>query len=237
MRINTSLGPVEFAGALSASKARPVLFVVRGAFTRKDDLEWLVPELAGEADVVLAHLPGMFTPTLARDGVAAIAAAFDEAMSYLLRDREVSLLGVSAGALVAIGLARAPGVRSLALVDPCLDIGACWALKEALKVLAPPDSPFLGWAQSIFGAGFEANHQGLTEGLQVPTLVLVGEEPLEPRRAFSRLPSLTSEAERELWRSKVGAEVIVCPGAGHNLPDDSRAAVLEGIRRALRAAA
>ncbi|MDB5494460.1 MAG: hypothetical protein JWP86_1797 [Phenylobacterium sp.] len=65
------------------------------------------------------------------------------------------------------------------------------------------------------------------------TFVVVGEMPLEPPRPLTRLPSLTSEDERALWRAAPGVELTVCAGAGHDIPRQAPSEMMAVLRTAL----
>lgn len=229
----TAFGRIQLVGAVSDDRSRPVLLVIRGLFPRPDYLEWLIDELAPQADVLLAHLPGFHTPTLTRSDLATITAAFAEALGQAAADREVVLVGMSAACLTVLGLAAEPMVRRLVLVEPFLEVRRCWALREYLGLKAPKDSLARAWLEAYLGADLAGDFRPLAAGAPPGTLVLVGETPLDPPRALNALPSLASEAEREVWRALSGVELVVCPGVGHDIVGGARPELLAALRAVL----
>ena len=61
----------------------------------------------------------------------------------------------------------------------------------------------------------------------------MGESPLEPAPPPETLPSLTSAAERDLWRDAPGVSVTVCEGVGHDLPERARPTIVRVLREVL----
>ena len=230
---DTAFGRIQLVGGLSSERARPVLLAIRGLFLRPDYLEWLIDELAPEADVLLAHLPGLHTPTLTRSDVATITAGFAQALRQAAPDRDVVLTGISAGCLPALGLAREPMVRRLVLVEPFLDVRRCWALREFVALKAPKDSLARAWLETYLGPGIAGDFSDLAACAPPSTVVLVGEEPLDPPRPLNALPSLASEAERAVWRGLPGVELAVCRDVGHDIVGAARAELLATLRRVL----
>ncbi|MDB5494461.1 MAG: hypothetical protein JWP86_1798 [Phenylobacterium sp.] len=138
--VTTAFGRIPL-GRISDDPARPVLLVIRGVLLPADHMGGLVDDLADEADVLLAHLPGMHSPTLVSTDLATMTAAFREVLDTQLAGRRVVLFGMSAGGLVALGLAKAAQVKTLVLLDPFLRVEDCWALRELIVDGAPSCGP------------------------------------------------------------------------------------------------
>ncbi|THD74321.1 MAG: alpha/beta hydrolase [Phenylobacterium sp.] len=230
--VHTRHGDLSFKAALAGDAGRPVLLVIRGLFSRADHMEELAAPLSAEADIVFAHLPGMHSPTLPGSDLTTITKAFREMMAERFADRRVVPTGVSAGCLVALGLASLPQVDAMVLVEPFLDVSQCWPLREFAAAKAAPGSTLLPWLKAFFGPNVADDFSPLANQAPARTAVLVGAVPLEPPRAMTRFPSLTSEAERAMWRAR-GAKVTVCPDAGHDVPARAPQALLAALREAL----
>lgn len=207
--------------------------IIRGLFLAPDHLEWLIDELVPQADVLLAHLPGIHTPTLTRSDLPTITAAFAEVLATTVRHRAVVLAGVSAGCLTALGLAREAMIRRLVLVEPFLDVRRCWALREFAGLRAPKQSLLRAWLETYLGAGLDGDFRHLAACAPPGTKVIVGDIPLDPPRPLKALPSFASEADRSLWAAQPGVDLMVCRDAGHDIPGRARTDLLFALRAAL----
>jgi pimeloyl-ACP methyl ester carboxylesterase len=236
MDVRTSLGRIPLTGKLSDDRSRPVLLVIRGIFHGDKYAEWLIAEFADQADVLLAHVPGMNSPTLAASDLATMGRAFREMVEQELAERDVVVFGMSTGCLVALAMGRLPQVRRMVLLDPYLNVGACWALRELIGLRAKRGTVLRAWFEALLGEGLNGDFRELIGNRAPSTCVLVGDEPLEPMRSINRIPSLASAEERALWRAAPGVELIVCAGAGHDIPHEALRDMLGALNRALAAA-
>jgi pimeloyl-ACP methyl ester carboxylesterase len=233
MDVRTSVGRVPLTGKLSEDRSRPVLLVIRGIFHGDSYGQWLVAEFAGQADVLLAHVPGMNSPTLAASDLATMGQAFREVVEGELADRDVIVFGMSTGCLIALAMGRLPQVRRMVLLDPYLNVADCWALRELIGVRAKRGTVLRAWFEALLGQGLEGDFRELIAARAPRTYVLVGEEPLEPMRALNKIPSLASAQEREMWAAAPGVELTVCAGAGHDIPREALRDMLATLNRAL----
>lgn len=232
----TRFGEVLVEGRFSRTD-RPVLFTIGGLFQSAQYARWLIEALP-EADVVLVSLPGMRSPRLARNDMATTGAAHAETIAALYPGRRVVPFGMSAGSIAAMALCGAsPGrFERLVLMDPFLQPGKVWALKALMRAMLPkPDDPRRALVDELLGLYSEAkDFRPLMAHLPDPTDVLVGETPLgEPRHDLPRFPSLSSEADRELWSADPRVRLHVCQGAGHNVLVEASKATLAVLRQAL----
>lgn len=209
--VETALGRVPVWGR--ANSERPIVLAIRGAFPEPHHLADLAPP---NQDLVLLHLPGFHSPALAATSIGAFAAAFDEVIRKHFTGREITAVGVSTGALVALAL-RAPEVRRVLAVEPFFSTAHLWPLVEWVQhELRRNPAPLLHhWCEAIFGytgtAVCDRRYEPVLNGPPRPTVALVGDVPLLPRRPLTILPSLTNEVDR------ARLPVRVTPG-GHNLP-------------------
>ncbi len=212
--------------------SRPLILVLRGAVPKKDDLEWLRP--AG-ADIMFAHLPGFYCPLLVNDAIGVTLVAFDQVLRFHFADRRVILLGVSTGALVAVGLRCAPVVARV-LVEPFFSTGDLQALQLVLKSVMPAEQKRAWqWCETVLGislAGVEDRDYTPLLAADLPMIAIVGDEPLRPDCPTGFLPSLTSEADRQRLRD-AGAELVVVRG-GHDVPKNDPGAIVAALEAMAR---
>mgnify|MGYP001553401090 CR=1 FL=1 len=131
--VQTSLGPIPLRappGALASRK--PVVLVVTGAWAEADDMS-RTHEVVGPAwDAAVMRLPGNGTPALSETSVAAWARAVGELVDSVFAGRTVVLVGLSVGAMVALGV-RSAGVRRVVALEPPLVMSKLWPLAPALR--------------------------------------------------------------------------------------------------------
>jgi hypothetical protein len=228
----TTLGPLWLWGEPWAFQGeRPLVLVIRGAMARADDLEWLT---LADHDLVFAHLPGFHSPMLAANSVGTFIFAFDAAIRGAFPQRRITVLGSSAGAIVAAGL-RAPQLVARVLVEPFFSTGKLAPLAAMLRGQMPVTTePYRRWIWDILGISSEAIEDRHYEHLLIPDLpihAVVGDIPLA-QPVTGGLPSLTDEADRALLRA-AGADLRVAPG-GHDLPNMAPKAIAEALRDATR---
>jgi pimeloyl-ACP methyl ester carboxylesterase len=233
IEVQTALGPVWFFGQPTG---RPILLIITGAYadaTLLDHTQRSFPD----HDVLRAHLPGNHCPRLAVTSIDAFTAAYAEALEAVASGRRVAILGLSTGALVAMGL-RSPCVRAIVAVEPPLLTEQLWPLDERFQPATPKDAEFV-W--SVFGIGrgpIEGrNYAPVLEGLSVPTTVLIGDIPLLPRRRLDIIPSLIDDQARALLDRNPHVRIVVVPNAGHNIPRQAPLVLLKAMQDACAQAA
>ncbi len=90
---------------------------------------------------------------------------------------------------------------------------------RGLRAVVEQHGPFF-W--SIFGFSLEGgvarSYRRLIEHRTLPAIVVVGDEPLMPRREVRRYPSLVTEADRAYMAADPMISLHVAPGAGHDVP-------------------
>lgn len=230
--VQTSLGPVWMLGR---DTGRPILLVITGAFAAAD-LFWRMQDHFPHADVLRVHLPGNHCPELAETSIRAFAAATDEAFDLRWPARPAMAVGLSVGGVVALAL-RNPRLRRLVVVEPVLLTEGVWPL-ELFRTQAPPGAET--FVRNIFGVAPTAteaiDHTWVLDGLAVPTLALIGDDPLGAPRSFERMPTLVSTEANARLAAHPLVEIEPVPGAGHNIPRDAGAQLHHAIVRSWQAA-
>lgn len=212
--VETPLGPLWFWGR---DTGLPVVVLITGAFAEFDVLDGLSGALDG-VDIWRSHLPGNHSPALAATSVGAYAAAFSHALKTRLADRPVVVLGLSVGALVALGV-RAPNVQRLVLVEPPVLTAGLWMLRLIDEQAPPGNEAFLWNILGIGPNGYEPrDYTGMVRELTTPALVMIGEEPVGVERPFTLQPSMITDAAREALAANPNIEIVMAAGAGHNVP-------------------
>ncbi|WP_304170142.1 alpha/beta fold hydrolase [Phenylobacterium aquaticum] len=237
--VRTSKGDIPLWGRFGQHDAsRPVLLVIRGAFGGRDDWTILVSAFP-QADVVLAHLPGMYTPFLDRSSVPDFAAAFDEVITRMFANRRVVVMGLSIGGLVAMSL-KAKEMAAVVACDPPLSTIGLWPMRDKLREIVTSElvtPSLLAWVENIFGVTprgeVNVDYRGVLGGTTVPTSIVVGGVPLEPERALAQFPSFVSSADREVLNACPGLEVMLAPDAGHNLAKTAAWLVVVAVNGAI----
>jgi hypothetical protein len=231
--IQTRVGAVPvWSDFQSHDPSRPLVLVIRGSLPRRHDLEWLRP---AHADIAFLHLPSFYSPPLVNSSVGVTIHAFDQVIATAFADRRIILMGVSSGALPAAGL-RSPQIVGRVLVEPFFSTAKLWALAEYLRVLVPEDRTSIwAWFSEVLGISLTGQEERdyrhlLAAGL--PLRVVVGDEPLTPRRPLRVLPSLTDDADRQLLLS-LGAQITVT-SSGHGVPDRAPTVISEALDAMVR---
>lgn len=228
----TSFGPVPLWGRYNRPD-RPLLFIIRGLFPQADQLNWAVDAFP-QLDVALAHLPGMFSPFMPEPSVARFGAAFDEVLE-VLGHRDVAVIGLSVGGLVAMSL-RTPALREILAFDVMLDTRSLWPLHAFFLFKGADDVRLQDLLFRLGGVTpqgiLKRDYRGLLEGLHTPVRLLVGDDRLgEPGPRDSILPSLVSEADLALYRAEPRVRVSLVAGSGHDIaheaPEAFRTALTE----------
>lgn len=223
--ISTSLGQVPVK--IADRGFDRVIVVIRGAFADLDQMERLSAE---KADIAYLHLPGWHSPRLVDTSIGAFIAAFDEVLRQRFSERRLTLLGLSAGAIVAAGL-RSGQIDGRILVEPFFRTERLWALHEIVRSILPTLTPAdEEWAWRILGiAPDRVENRDYSAALRMDgrLVALVGEEPLLPRRPMWRLPSLTDAADRARLRAG-GVDVRLVAG-GHDVATNAPDAIVAAL--------
>jgi fermentation-respiration switch protein FrsA (DUF1100 family) len=232
LEVETPFGPVWF---WRRDTGQPVLLLITGTFADADTLEGLDEVMLG-VDVWRAHLPGNHCPPLAPASVGMFAAAYSHAIGTALKGRDVVVLGLSVGGLVALGL-RAPNVRRLLVVEPPLLTEGLWPLEVVREQAPAGHEAFLWQVLGIAPDRIEPrDYRGLLASLQRPTRALVGGECGPPQRPFSIMPSFITPACRALLDAHPRVSVLEAPGAGHNVPVRATLLFLQAVEASCREA-
>jgi pimeloyl-ACP methyl ester carboxylesterase len=218
--VQTSLGPIPLRappGALASKK--PVVLAITGAWAEANDMS-RTHEVVGPAwDAAVIRLPGNGTPALSETSVAAWAQALGEVIDTALAGRAVVPVGLSVGALVALGI-RSAGVRRVVALEPPLVMSKLWPLAPALRSRWRDDPASRPFIEAVFGVRGETAEERtyfhLFEGAP-PADVVAGEVPLFPERPLPRFPSLLDAPERAWLAKQPGVSLRIAPGAGHNI--------------------
>ena len=224
-----------------AAATRPVVLTIGGSFSPLEDLKNLPDVLGILADACLMRFPGSAAPPLASFAMSDIALAVGELVETTFPGRPVVLLGISIGAVVALGV-RAPNVARVIAIEPPLTTGKLWPIVGPLRQIldGARDLQTRDMLLQIFGVSehelAERDYLGVLDGLRAPADVILGEQPLEPERPVQRFPSLVGVAERRRLAQSPRIRLHIARGAGHNLigqaPNVVQDILLEACRRA-----
>lgn len=237
--IHTPLGPVPLVGRLQAAADRPALLAIGGMFPPKDYLHDLIDDFPG--DVVVGALPGMKSPIFREPSFATFSAAYDAVVTRLFPSQPVVVLGVSTGALVAMGM-RAPSVRALVLVEPFLSTAKLWPLIAYLRTRMDQlasEKPLHRYLFDLFGVTLTGcenrDYQHLADRISVPAAVLCGGVPMNSPRELPARPSLTDDQDRQRLTANPHVRLYVAdPHIGHDVPGwpEGRALMVRLLRSA-----
>jgi pimeloyl-ACP methyl ester carboxylesterase len=232
--------------------ASPIV-LLHGAGGSHRSFDELVAALAGE-DVIVPSLPGRGGSEGPAPATAAEAAGFVRALLAAIGVDRFTLAGHSYGGAVALELALAgeSGLDGLLLIASGARLRVHPAILERARAAAAGDGPpvdlraaFLPGTAPDLVARFEARLAGVPAaavladwtatnafdrlgalgGLRVPLLALVGDGD-----------ALTPPRNAQFFADKVpGARAMVVAGAGHMLPIEQPAAVVEALATLRRA--
>jgi pimeloyl-ACP methyl ester carboxylesterase len=221
--------------------AKPVVLAIGGSFSPTEDLKNLPGAVGILADVCIMRLPGAGSPPLRSLAIADVTLAVAELIESTFPRRPVVLLGVSIGAVVALGV-RAANIARVVAIEPPLVTGGLWPVVAPLREALGKSHDRLAhdMAFQAYGIGVQKiedrNYLGVLQGLRAPTDVVLGEAPLEPERPVDRFPSLVGDPlRRELGRNP-RVRLHVAPGAGHNVVGQAPRFVLDVVLEASRRA-
>jgi len=235
----TTLGDVPLwcaAGALDSP--RPVVLFINRPLAPTTAFEAMRAALGGQADLFWMQMPGDQAPHLRDASMAAFAAAGAEAIDKAFGTRPVLLAGQGMGATLALAM-RAPTVGRVLAIEPELVPASAWPVLPTFRKIyreRPAIRPLL---KALYGAspdGADApSNLALIDALTVPVDVVVGEEPLMPRRPVKRAPSLVGEPERDALRARPGVRLSIAPRSGTALLDQAPDMVGQTLREAVAA--
>lgn len=230
--VATDLGPVWLWGR---DTGRPILLVISGAFAQENSFH-RIQDFFPEADVLRTHLPGNHCPELSDTSIQAYATALDEAVVSRWPHRPLLALGVSTGGLVALALRKA-ALRQIVAIEPPILTEGVWVF-ERFREQAPAWARDFIW--NVFGIGpsdtAPRDHTWVLEGLRTPTLTLIGDDPLLPRRELDRMPSLITAEARACLLAHPLITIEAMRGAGHNISRDAGPQLHGALVRAWNAA-
>ena len=240
--VATRLGAARLRiSAPEPDRTRPVLFAIPGILSSEADVSLLGQSLGRAADLVVMRLPITGDAALSSCAVPELCGMLGELLEAQFPQRPVVLLGVSSGAVIALGV-RAANLARVVALEPPLITAELWPvigqLSEHLrKAPDPAREVFTSETFGVSQAGFiPRDHRWVLDGLGAPVEVVLGETPLQPRRELPRFPSLVDAAARRLLQAAPGVRLHVIAGAGHNVLGQQmravRAVVLEACRRA-----
>ena len=228
----TSLGQIVLRGR---DTGRPILLVLPGLYSNALFGSGIQASWLG-LDVMIGRVPGDGAPQLASISIGAFASAYSEAVCAL-GDRSVFAYGISAGALTALAL-RGPNIKGQLLIEPPLQTGGLWPLRDALRDVGPEGWEAISWP--VFGISAtcheDRDYAHLLESLAAPTTVLVGDVLLEPRRPLEDQPSLVGEAARNRLQKTSRLSLHIIPNCGHSIVGGNPDAVHLHLKRSISSA-
>jgi pimeloyl-ACP methyl ester carboxylesterase len=205
----------------ASSAGKPAVLWIDGAFSIPRPRSFELQDHLPEATVFNAHLPGNHSPPLRAPGVEVYAAAFSEVLDRI--GMPTIVVGASVGGLVAFAM-RSPWLRGIVALEPPLLTAKLWPLIGHFQKMLrdrPDDAELRAFIGAVFGYGPRdaegRDYRPLLSGLEVPTWVLCGGEPLYPERAAAELPSLVDQPERDLLAAHPQIRTRLVPGIGHNV--------------------
>jgi hypothetical protein len=219
---------------------KPLVVAIAGAFAGPEDLSRLAEVLSPMADAALLHMPGIDAPPLSDPSIEAFSTVVGELIDELFAGRRVVVLGVSIGAVAALGV-RSRSVRRIVAVEPLLATAGLWPMVDALRshlANLPANSPIHPLFERLFGVTkaqiTPRDYRHVLDGLSVPVDVVLAGEPLQPRRRVERLPSLVDAPERALLSVLPQVRMHLAQGAGHNVQGQAPKALKEVLFEACR---
>jgi SAM-dependent methyltransferase len=236
------LGAVRlWLGPGTGEAGRPIVFAIPGILAKPDDLLVLGRRLGMFAGMCVMRLPSERAAALSSCAMADLSAVVGEILERRFADRPVVALGVSTGAVIALGV-RCANLARVVAVEPPLVTEGLWPVAGPLsRHLSQAGDPVAtAFAAEAFGIGRTGtalpDHLAALDGLQAPVDLMLGAVPLQPERQLSQFPSLVGEPERRRLAATPGVRLHLVEGAGHNLlgqaPFVVEDVLLEACRRA-----
>jgi hypothetical protein len=205
----TSKGRIPVSGSFDG---RPKVLAITGAWAPPNEMS-LLHRTIPDYDALVARLPGNGTPHLAETSIPAWAVAYGEVVDQI---GPAVLLGLSVGALVALGI-RSENLRAIVAVDPPLATSKLWPMTDWLRARPPEDRAMVEHIFGVYPDRVEERHYlTLLDGVAAPLHSIVGSRALFPQRPLDRMPSLVDEPERRALA--VLGPLTVGPNSGHNVP-------------------
>lgn len=240
--VATRLGPVRLWETRSPPDTlRPLVFAIPSILSATDDLVKLLENLGILADGCLMRLPSSGAAALSACSMPELSRLVGELIETRFPGRRVVLLGVSTGAVIALG-ARARNLARIVALEPPLVTGGLWPIVEPMRQFLhglrdPVANAFVLEAFGVSERQHEdRNHLDALRDLNVPVDVMLGGIPLQPQRDLSRFPSLVGEVERQFLAALPRVRLHVEPLAGHNILGQALKAVGEVVQEACRRA-
>jgi pimeloyl-ACP methyl ester carboxylesterase len=228
IEIETAFGPVWLWGRATG---RPVMLILTGSMANAGTLDQ-AQSFFPDVDVLRGHLPGNHCPRLLATSIGVYAAAYVEAIATVAAGLPLGLVGLSTGALVAMGM-RCRELRRILAIEPPLRTGELWPLAEVFATQSDPNVQDMAW--QVFGmrdGQIEArDYTPMLDSLGAPVTVMLGDDPLHPRRPLTRTPTLVDEESRRRLAAHPGVTVLDVPGCGHNIPYDGAAPFFGQLQR------
>ena len=220
---------------------RPLVFLIPGVLAELQPAADLVKGLGILADACVMRLPSSREFALSTMALAELSRMVTGLLETRFAHRRIVLVGISTGAVLALGV-RAANVQRIVAVEPALATANLWPVAEAMRrhVEALGDPIAKAFAAEAFGVGQSGqgarDHFAALHGLDLPVDVLMGGMPLMPERKVDRVPSLVDAPERRRLAAMPGVRLHISQDSGHNIVgQDARAVKLllqEACRRA-----
>lgn len=241
--VTTRWGRVRLSTTNQGREAnRPVVFAIPGVLSANEPLVNMGEGLGLLADFCLMQLPSFAGAAVSSCAIPDLSALVAEVIETRFAGRQVVLLGVSTGAVIALGV-RASNLARVVAVEPPLVTEGLWPLVEPLRELlrSSRDATTATFVLEAFGVsetGLVArDYRSVLDGLAAPVDVIVGDAPLNPQRELERFPSLVDEAERWRLAATPGVRMHLARDAGHNVVGHAVRTVYDVLREACRRAA
>jgi hypothetical protein len=241
--VATRLGVVRLSiGPGAGVEGRPIVFTIPGILTRPDDLFVLGRRLGMFGAMCVMRLPNERGAALSSCALSDLSALVGELLESRFTERPVVVLGLSTGAVIALGV-RARNLARIVAVEPPLVVEDLWPvaglLSQHLRRLGDPVAT--AFAAEAFGIGqgdpVARNHFAALDGLNVPVELVLGGVTLRPARQLSQFPSFVDEPERRRLAATPGVRLHLVEAAGHNLLGQAPLAVEDVLLEACRRAA
>ena len=240
--VTTRLGVVRlWTTPRAPDSTRPMVFAIPGILSTMADIVALGESLGLLGDMCLMRLPSHRDAPLSSCALPDLAALVGELLETRFAGRPVVALGVSSGAVIALGV-RAANLARIVAVEPPLATAGLWPVFGPLadylrREQDPVAAAFILEAFGVSETGVVGrDHRAVLDGLAVPVDVVLGETALQPQRDLPRFPSLVDAPERRLLAGLPAVRLHIAPAAGHNAlgqaPQAVKSVVFEACRRA-----
>ncbi len=183
----TSVGafPVWHAAKIP-DRARPAVVFINKPFGTPAAAAVLKAALGAQADLCWMQMIGDGAPDLEQKSLAAFVTAVTEVLQQAFADRRVILAGQGMGATAALAV-RAAVVDRVVALEPELEPAEAWPILDSFRELVRTRPALRPVIEAFYGKALDGSdapsNLSVLEGLDVPVDVLVGSQPLMPRRA------------------------------------------------------